>query len=112
MFIVCPHDQLQFFVIFHHFTSTTTMKNPYEPSDFRTRVRARHFKSSLCSKDNRLSHQSWFLESPHLLVSNRKAQEFWHVIQLKFENRTQSRATVLVPKSLLQFQNAVKLHLL
>ena len=31
VFIVCPHDQLQFFVIFHHLTSTTTMKNPYEP---------------------------------------------------------------------------------
>ena len=34
--VVCPHDQLQCFVIFHHFTSTyTTMKNPYEaPKEF------------------------------------------------------------------------------
>ena len=28
MFIVCPHDQIEFSVTFHHFTNTSTMKNP------------------------------------------------------------------------------------
>ena len=31
-FIVCPHDQIQFFVMFHNFTNTTTMKIPLQAS--------------------------------------------------------------------------------
>ena len=30
-FVVCPRDQIQFFVTFHHFTNATTMKKPNEP---------------------------------------------------------------------------------
>ena len=28
---VCPHAHMQFFVIFHQFTDTTRIENPYEP---------------------------------------------------------------------------------
>ena len=32
LFIVCPHDQIQFFVMFHNVTNTTTMKIPLRAS--------------------------------------------------------------------------------
>ena len=36
MFIVCPHDQIQCFVTFNHFTNNTTrIKNPYERAPLR-----------------------------------------------------------------------------
>lgn len=33
MLIVCPNNEIQFYVTFHHFTNTITMKNLYEPTE-------------------------------------------------------------------------------